>query len=457
MIYLEKYKSALNNLPEYITEAEINAEQKVSTLIGVSCGQIVKTDVSDVTSVYVRASGNKTGYAYTEDLSEDPGKVILKAYNNGIVSDSSKTDRLNSPETAFNPQNTEKYAITETAYTADSSGIVEKAASLERLVRSAVPSINTCFVNIRVDTFSSRVINSKGVDVSFTRNVVYAQVKATAEIMGDSVDASCSVSAPSFEKIDSDALVNQLKNSFKNKIEAGSFSPGEYPVVLSRNVGVNIMITAWQLFSGLKYCDGSTALKGKLNGYIGSPALSIIDTPSHNGTGYCFPFDCEGTPGRETVLVDKGKLTGLLHNLNSSEHLNAEPTGNAGRVALLTGNVPTDIIVTPKICYIMPGKRSAEELIREMGDGVYITESYDIFHSINIGSGDFAIPCRGIVIKDGKPHHSVNALTICGNLVNLFKDVEETGNDLLIDEFLLRSYCIGSPSIRIRKLQVNGK
>ena len=58
-------------------------------------------------------------------------------------------------------------------------------------------------------------------------------------------------------------------------------------------------------------------------------------------------------------------------------------------------------------------------MLKDMGDGVYITESYDIFHSINIGSGDFAIPCRGIVIKDGKPHHSVTALTICGNLINL--------------------------------------
>jgi len=457
MIFLENYKNVLNNLPEYITEAEVNAERKVSTLIGVSGGQIVKTDVSDVTSIYVRASGNKTGYAYTEDLSEDPGKVILKAYNNGIVSDSNKTDRLNSPETAFNPQNTAKYATVKKDYAVSSPDIVEKAVSLERQVRSAVPSINTCFVNIRVDTFSSRVINSKGVDVSFTRNVVYAQVKATAEILGDSVDASCSVSAPSFAGIDSGELVDRIKNSFKNKIEAGAFSPGEYPVVLSRNVGINIMITAWQLFSGLKYCDGSTALAGKLNEYIGSPALSIIDTPYHSGTGYCFPFDCEGTTGIETVLVDKGKFTGLLHNLNSSAHLNAEPTGNAGRVALLTGNLPTDIIVTPKICHIMPGTRSADELIREMGDGVYITESYDIFHSINIGSGDFAIPCRGIVIKDGKPHHAVNALTICGNLVNLFKNVEETGNDLLIDEFLLRSYCVGSPSIRIRNLQVNGK
>ncbi|NLM11282.1 MAG: TldD/PmbA family protein [Clostridiaceae bacterium] len=455
MNFLENYKRAINNLPEHITEAEVNAEQKISVLIGVSCGQIVKTDVSDVTSVYVRASGDKTGYAYTEDLSEDPNKVILKAYNNGIVSDSYKRDILNSPETAYNSLNAAKCAGT--ANIINFSDIVAKAMLLENLVRSAVPSINTAFANIRVDTFSSRVINSKGVDVYFTRNVVYAQVKVTAEILGDSVDAACSVSASSIEEIDPDSLVSQINNILRNKIKPGNFQPGEYPVILSHNVGVNIMMTAWQLFSGIKYFDGSTVLKGRLGEYIGSSALSIIDTPFHSGTGYCFPFDCEGTPGKETILVDKGKFTGLMHNLSSSSHLNAQPSGNAGRVALLTGNVPTDVIVTPKICFIQPGVRSVEEMLKDMGDGVYITESYDIFHSINIGSGDFAIPCRGIVIKDGKPHHSVTALTICGNLINLFNNIEETGNDLLIDEFLLRSYCVGSPSIRLSKLQVNGK
>lgn len=471
MIFLEKYKNVMKNLPECITEAEVNAERKVSTLIGVSGGQIVKTDVSDVTAVYVRASGTKTGYAYTEDLQEDPEKVILQAYNNGLVSDSNKIDRLNLPETALNSNNAlTGFSQTKIVYdkvcestvaagkkAANTSDIIQKALMLESLVRKADPSIRTVFANIRVDTFSSRVINSKGVDVYFSRNVFYAQARVTAEVMGDNVDVVCSASASSFEKLNLASLVNEVRNLMKNKIKPGSFQSGEYPVILSRNVGVNIMMTAWQLFSGLKYCEGSTALKGKLGQHIGSPAFNVVDIPFHNDTGYCFPFDCEGTPGKETILVNEGKLTGLLHNLSSSQQLNSQPTGNAGRVALLTGNVPTDIIVTPKICYIKPGDSSLEEMMQQMGDGVYITESYDIFHSINIGSGDFAIPCRGIVIKDGKPHHSVTALTICGNLVSLFKNVEETGNDLLIDEFLLKSYCVGSPSIRIRKLQVNGQ
>lgn len=457
MDFIDRYKKAVSNLPENIKEAEVDIERKKSILIGVSGGQIVKSADSDVTSVYVRASSEKTGYAYTEDLDEEPDKVILKAYNNGIVSDVSKRDVINTPETAFNSGNAPKFE----KYFGESgvkySGIIEKALLLEKIVRDAVPSLRSSYAGIRVDTFSSRVINSKGVDVFFERNVYYAQIKITAELHGENVDAEASVSSGSLERLDFDSLTDRVKDFLRTKMEPGTFRPGEYPVVLSPNVGVNIMMTAWQLFSGFKYCDGSTALKGRLGEVIGSPALSIIDTPFHNSTGYCFPFDCEGTPGRETILVDNGKFTGLMHNLFSASQLNAEPTGNAGRVALLTGNIPTEIIVTPKICYIKPGTRPAGEMLQSMGDGVYITESYDIFHSINIGSGDFAIPCRGIVIKDGKPYRSVSALTICGNLTELFGNVEETGNDLLIDEFLLRSYCVGSPSIRLTKLQVNGK
>lgn len=472
MISLENYKKAIKNLPEYITECEINAEQKVSMMVSVSGGKVAKTNFSDVTSVYVRASGTKTGYAYTEDLGEEPVNVILRAYNNGIFSDSNKIDRLNSPETAFNEKllkygkqaeaenviygvagSTAEKIEKETAF----SDILAKALMMEEIIKTSHPAIKTVFVNIRKDTFSSSVINSMGVDVCFTRHVYYAQSGITAEISGDIADTLCAVSAASLEKLDPYLLVKQAGNFLKNKMEPGSFTSGEFPVILSRNVGVNIMMTAWQLFSGLKYCDGSTALKGRLGEVIGSPALSIIDMPFHNATGYCFPFDCEGTTGRETVLVDKGKFTGLMHNLASAAQLNAVPTGNAGRVALLTGNVPTDIIITPKICCIMPGARSAEEWIKEMDEGVYITESYDIFHSINIGSGDFAIPCKGVVIKDGRPHHSAAALTICGNLLDLFNNIEETGNDLFIDEFLLKSYCVGSPCLRIRKLQVNGK
>ena len=60
-------------------------------------------------------------------------------------------------------------------------------------------------------------------------------------------------------------------------------------MVLDQSVGINIMMTAWQLFSGMKYCDGSTALKGRLGEYIGSSAFSIVDMPFHKYTDITSP------------------------------------------------------------------------------------------------------------------------------------------------------------------------
>jgi len=217
------------------------------------------------------------------------------------------------------------------------------------------------------------------------------------------------------------------------------------------------MMTAWQMFSGMKYNNGSSAISGKLGETIGSSALSITDSPSHELTGYHYEFDCEGTPSERQRLVESGKLVGLMHNISSATGLDTSSTGNAGRYALLSGSIPTDIIITPKIFYIEPGENSLEKMIEETGDGIYITHSYDVFHSINIGSGSFSIPCRGTVIKNGKPRHNITGLTINGRLTDLFAKVRAAGNDLYIEEFLRKSYCVGAPSLLVERLQINGK
>ena len=65
---------------------------------------------------------------------------------------------------------------------------------LEDLVRKSDSSIKTVLATVRSDTLSSTVLNSKGVDISFKRNVYYAKVNVTAQVMGDSIDAVYSIS-----------------------------------------------------------------------------------------------------------------------------------------------------------------------------------------------------------------------------------------------------------------------
>ena len=438
-------------LPARFSEAEVDAERNASTVIKCANGEIIETRSSDTTELFIRVSDEKTGYAYTQDLEEEPIEVLLKGLNNSNFVQRQQKDKLN--------ESTVKRAemVDDRSGRPDLESMKLAAEKLEKTVRESDGNISSVAIEICSDTHWRNVINSNGLDVESSMNLYSVRATVMAEKDGDQYDATFFQSVSDIGGLNLDRFKERIAASLRNQYGATELRSGVYPVLLDSTVVTNIMMTAWQMFSGMKYNNGSSALSGKLGETIGSSALSITDSPSHELTGYHYEFDCEGTPSEKQRLVENGKLVGLMHNISSATGLDTSSTGNAGRYALLSGSIPTDIIITPKIFYIEPGANSLEVMEKEIDDGVYITHSYDVFHSINIGSGSFSIPCRGTVIKNGKPGHNVTGLTINGRLTDLFARVKAAGNDLYIEEFLRKSYCVGAPSILVERLQINGK
>lgn len=450
MIKLGNYKKALSELPKEIREAEVNAEFNKSYNIRLSENKVIGNSYSNITEIFVRATGDRTGFAYTQDLNENPIEVIRRAYENSLEITSNKCDLLNTLKSSQN--STKKFSI---ANGISIDEMKKVAGALETSILASHSSIEKVIVEARIDVNESRVINSHGLDVSSFRKVYYLNAHVIAKHGGSTYNANCSLSATDFNKIDFNTIIEIVVNQLESQFDAVSFTTGEYPVLLNNTVGVNIMMTAWQLFSGIKYIEASSALSGKLNTLIGTENFTVRDVPMHKNTGYTYYHDCEGSISEAHTLVDKGRLIGLLHNISTATEMGMQSTGNAGRYALLSGTIPTDIIVTPKILYIENGTENVDRLLKQLYNGVYITESYDVFHSINIASGNFSIPCRGVVIDNGKKHHNITGMTISGNLLDLFNNIKAVGNDLYIEEFLKKSYCIGSPSLLVGKIQVN--
>jgi len=450
MNYLDRYRHALGTLPEGVYEAEVDAERRVSTLVKCSGGEIVETGSSDTTELFVRASGEKTGYAYTQDLEEEPDEVLTKALGNSSLVERAQRDRLNA---AF----VRKASTDDGIDDPDIPSMKKASSELDEVVRGADQYISSVTVEIRAEGFSRSVINSCGLDVEAFMNLYSATAMVMAEKNGLQYNTSCYTSAEDPDHLDLAGFKERISASLSHQYDATEIESGEHRVLLDSTVVTNILMTAWQLFSGIKYNDGSSALSGRLGEAIGSSFFSVVDSPSHELTGYRYEFDCEGSPCVKQVLVDKGRLAGLMHNISSATRLGVSSSGNAGRYALLSGSIPTDIIITPRIIYVEPGSKSMGELLEELGDGIYITHSYDVFHSINIGSGGFSIPCRGTVIRKGREDHNVTGMTMNGKLIDLFTRVLAVGGDLYIEEFLRKSYCVGAPSLLIEKLQINGK
>ncbi|MBU1245501.1 MAG: TldD/PmbA family protein [Nanoarchaeota archaeon] len=167
---------------------------------------------------------------------------------------------------------------------------------------------------------------------------------------------------------------------------------------------VNPIGTALSIFS---VEAGSSFFHDKINQNVGNFTL-IDDSTLPNGynSSKC---DLEGTPGKRSMLVDKGILKTYLHNTSSSKRYNVENTGNAGIII----PSPSNLIFETKKGNVFGTDK-----------GIYITNLwYTRFQ--NTSTGDFStIPRDGIfLIKNGKLDKPIKNIRISDNMLKMLKNV----------------------------------
>ena len=72
-------------------------------------------------------------------------------------------------------------------------------------------------------------------------------------------------------------------------------------------------------------------------------------------------------------------------------------------------------------------------------------------HTANPISGDFSLGATGSWVERGRPVHPVKGIAISGNVLDLFKNVQEVGTDFRF------TGKIGSPSLKVGKLAISGR
>ena len=95
MIDLERFEKALCNLPDGIKEAEISIESLAAYSVDISDGEFADASYASSNEIFVRCSGDKTGYYYTQDLNEDVYEMLINAYRNGFAAEDQKIEYLN--------------------------------------------------------------------------------------------------------------------------------------------------------------------------------------------------------------------------------------------------------------------------------------------------------------------------------------------------------------------------
>lgn len=215
-------------------------------------------------------------------------------------------------------------------------------------------------------------------------------------------------------------------------------------VVLDPYIATSFLGLLSPALSGEAVQKGRSLFAGKVGQKVASDLVTVIDDGCLPGGIASAPFDGEGVPTSETILIEGGQLQGFLHNTYTAAKEGIISTGNGVR-----GSFKSTPEVGTTNFFIRPGQTSAEQIIKEVKNGLYVTEVMGM-HTANPISGDFSLGAAGIWIENGQLTKPVRGVAIAGNIMELLGAVDAVGSDL---EFFGGK---GAPTIRVASMSLSG-
>jgi PmbA protein len=213
------------------------------------------------------------------------------------------------------------------------------------------------------------------------------------------------------------------------------------PIVLDPRVAGGLLGTLAGAISGSSIARGLSFLKDSLGEQILPAGVTIMDDPYLRRGHRSKPFDGEGIAPMQRPIVNDGYLTTWLLDLRSARQLGLLSTGHAARG---TGGPPAP---SPSNLYLTGGKISRDELLRQVGNGLYVTGLMG--QGANMTTGDYSRGATGFWIENGVLTYPVAEVTIAGNMKYMFRNLTPATD-------LQHRYGIDSPTLRIDGMTIAG-
>ena len=207
------------------------------------------------------------------------------------------------------------------------------------------------------------------------------------------------------------------------------------PVLFENRLAASVLSPFVGAISGAAVARGVSFLKDRLGAAVFADGVRIVDDPLRvRGLGSAV-FDDEGVATARRLLVEDGVLTTWLLNTGTAKQLGMETTGHAARSLADAPGVSTHNFT------LEPGAASPADLMRDAGDGLFVTSMFG--PSLNNNTGDWSIGVSGFWFEGGELAYPVAEITVAGNLIELYRrlipanDLEIRGSSnapsLLID------------------------
>lgn len=306
------------------------------------------------------------------------------------------------------------------------------------------------------------IANSEGLLISDTRPQVRLIVIATAEegsIRNTALSSGGGrIGTDYFDKIRSPRTIGrEAAEEAITLLSAVDANPGEQPVVLgSKQSGVMIHEAVGHPLEADANRKKTSVMWDKMGKQVAAPVVTIYDDPTLSGLRGSINIDDEGTDAMKAVLIEKGKLVGLLQDRLSAGLMNQKMNGHARRGSYQDVPIPR---MTNTV--LAPGNADHDTIVRSIKRGFYAV-SYQGGQVQDSGKFTFSVNL-GYLIENGELTRPVRNATLIGTNLQILNDVELIGNDTGFflgtcgKEGQSAPVTAGTPTLKIRNMTVGGR
>lgn len=390
--------------------------------------------------------GNRMGYAYSSDFSEPAlAGTVERAFQNARLTVEDSAWALATTEIDGLKRNVDLNIFDEEITTRSLQEKMELAKKLELAVLHSDRRIRQAEKAIYQDsTYRVGIFNSFGLASKYRGSYCGLYGVAIGQEGEDAETGWAMHYSLHYRELNPQKVGEKAGKRAVRMLGAQSMPSGKMSVVFEPYTMTGLLGVLKTAFSGEAVLKGKSFFAGREGQLIANSLVNIFDhgaLQNHIGSA---PFDYEGVPTGETVLVKEGYLHGYLHNLYTAQKHGVSSTGNAVRSSYKS---------TPEVgttnFYIDKGNMTPEQLCKVIEQGLYVTDIMGL-HTVNPITGDFSLGASGLLIERGELTKPVKGLAIAGNLRDLLQNVIAIADDLT---FFIGK---GAPTVGVEGIRISG-
>ena len=281
--------------------------------------------------------------------------------------------------------------------------------------------------------YDKRINNSEGSEYAYSQsnNLILNSHGAAGSYSSTSYTLSCVVIAEeeglkerdyaystrrSFNQIgDPKTIGHESAKKVISRLGAKSISTRKCPIILTPELSVGLFSSFLSAINGNNIYKKNSFLRDFINKKVFSDHISISEQPNvKEGLG-SRPFDSEGVITSDKLIVEDGVLNTYLLDTYSASQLSLKSTGNSGYSNILIDST----------------KPMMSNLVESIDNGILVTELMG--SGANMLTGDYSRGAFGYLIENGKISYPVTNFTIASNMIEMFKNIDEIGNDYYLN------------------------